>query len=204
MDRTAATIRDYDATAAKFDQAYCRRIYFKAQLDRFLSRVPPPATVLDVGCGTGHVARYLCKNGYSVIGIDLSRGMLAIAKARAPAAELLLLDLRKMSGLRREFDAILSIFSLNHVDDVAFSQALADIHAALRRGGWLFLSLPEGEGEVMYCDPLDPTQWMYFHYYSKPAVIAALQRQGFRVVGVEDRFLRKEGHNEFFITACKR
>ncbi|MBB4909180.1 class I SAM-dependent methyltransferase [Actinophytocola algeriensis] len=46
----------------------------------------PPARVLDVGTGTGHVSLLLAGLGYDVTGIDLAEGMLA--KAKEKAAEL--------------------------------------------------------------------------------------------------------------------
>ena len=44
---------------------------------------PAPADVLDVGTGSGHVARLLAGLGHRVTGIDLSAGMLAIAEQHA-------------------------------------------------------------------------------------------------------------------------
>lgn len=43
----------------------------------------PPAEVLDVGCGSGHVALLLPALGYTVTGIDLAEGMLATAREKS-------------------------------------------------------------------------------------------------------------------------
>lgn len=45
----------------------------------------PPARVLDVGTGTGHVSLLLAGLGYDVTGIDLAAGMLAKAREKAAA-----------------------------------------------------------------------------------------------------------------------
>lgn len=42
--------------------------------------------VVDLGCGTGHLARELVQAGYAVDGIDISSSMVAIAKRRVPGA----------------------------------------------------------------------------------------------------------------------
>ncbi|CAG7634861.1 class I SAM-dependent DNA methyltransferase [Paenibacillus allorhizosphaerae] len=46
-----------------------------------------PRTVVDLGCGTGSTAIPLAKQGYEVIGIDLSEDMLAIADQKAAAEQ---------------------------------------------------------------------------------------------------------------------
>ena len=47
----------------------------------------PPATVLDVGCGTGHVAMLLTEEGYEVVGLDASPAMVERAKRTAAAMD---------------------------------------------------------------------------------------------------------------------
>ena len=48
---------------------------------------PPPARVLDVGCGTGVLAARLAASGYEVVGARPSAGMLEVMRERAPAVE---------------------------------------------------------------------------------------------------------------------
>jgi ubiquinone/menaquinone biosynthesis C-methylase UbiE len=47
---------------------------------------PPPAAVIDLGCGTGSLAVLLAEAGYDVQGLDFSAGMVAAAEAKARAA----------------------------------------------------------------------------------------------------------------------
>ncbi len=49
--------------------------------------VPPPARVLDVGCGDGADASVFAAAGYDVHGIDVSPAMVARARARGVQAE---------------------------------------------------------------------------------------------------------------------
>ena len=51
-------------------------------LDRFATRVEGRGRVCDVGCGPGHVARYLHARSVDVFGLDLSSRMVEIAKVR--------------------------------------------------------------------------------------------------------------------------
>lgn len=51
-------------------------------LDVVRSLVPPGAALLDIGCGTGEEALRLAQDGYSVLGIDVSPGMVWQAQAK--------------------------------------------------------------------------------------------------------------------------
>jgi SAM-dependent methyltransferase len=46
---------------------------------------PPPASVLDLGCGTGSLSVLLAVLGYAVTGLDFSEAMIAGAEAKAEA-----------------------------------------------------------------------------------------------------------------------
>ncbi len=92
MNRTA-----YNAIAKQWHAA--RKIFFgreRAYLDTFLAELPAASLILDAGCGTGRpMAAYAIKRGWSVIGIDQSENMLAIAKANYPKERWVLGKLEK-------------------------------------------------------------------------------------------------------------
>jgi SAM-dependent methyltransferase len=65
--------------------AYARRA--APEIVRLLrSRGLRRGRVVEFGCGGGTLAQHLIAAGYEVIGIDISREMLRLARARAPAA----------------------------------------------------------------------------------------------------------------------
>ena len=47
---------------------------------------PAPASVADLGCGTGSLSVLLAGSGYSVTGLDISERMLQLARAKSAAA----------------------------------------------------------------------------------------------------------------------
>lgn len=59
----------------------------RAWLSLLLGVLPPaPATVLDLGCGTGSLSVLLAEAGHAVHGLDFSAQMVAAARAKAAAA----------------------------------------------------------------------------------------------------------------------
>lgn len=81
-----------------------------------------PKNILDIGFGTGILAKKLYDDGYNIYGIDFSNEMLKKAKQKMPNAELLQFDFT--DGLPKEFeqkqfDVILSTYAIHHIDDEA-------------------------------------------------------------------------------------
>jgi SAM-dependent methyltransferase len=55
-----------------------------ADTDFYLRIATEPAMVLDIGCGTGTLSLALAAQGHKVIGVEPARGMLSIARDKAP------------------------------------------------------------------------------------------------------------------------
>jgi SAM-dependent methyltransferase len=111
---------------------------------------PPPARVLDVGCGTGWTSCFLAKRGYHVVGQDIAPDMIAEAENNVARYEtgdrvsFVVADYEEMA-FRSEFDAAVFFDSLHHsVDERA---ALRAVYTALRPGGVCLTSEP-GEGHA--------------------------------------------------------
>src|SRR5215510_16481574 len=66
-------------------------------LNRFAEGVRGRGLVADVGCGPGHVAKYLHDQGVEVVGIDLSAGMVACARELNPALNFRVDDMRALT-----------------------------------------------------------------------------------------------------------
>ena len=98
--------------------------------------------VLELGCGSGLLTRYLVDVGHRVVATDASPAMLEIARESAPGAEEIRLLFLPDDHLP-ECDAVVSI---GHVlsylpDEAALDRALLAAGQALRPGGVLALDL---------------------------------------------------------------
>ena len=95
--------------------------------------------VLDLGCGTGTLARLMAAQGIHVVGIDPDPDMLRVASSKPAAGHI---DWRRgYSDSAGPDSADLAVMS-GHVaqvftDDDAWDQVLTDLHRALIPGGTL-------------------------------------------------------------------
>ncbi len=116
--------------------------------------------LLDAMCGTAEVSLALARDGYRVMGLDLSPAMLAVAACRQaaaadyPARALSLLhgDITCLPTAAGAFDFALvgGNGSFNHLDGGAAARALRELRRVLRQGGALGMELvnPHLLGEI--------------------------------------------------------
>lgn len=107
------------------------------------ARVPARARVLDICCGAGRHTVPLVAAGYHVTGIDRDIPALRVARATAPHADLLALDMRRLGALRAgTFDAALLLWqSFGYFTSAENDAVLAQIARVLRPGGLLLIDL---------------------------------------------------------------
>jgi SAM-dependent methyltransferase len=73
-----------------------------------------PKTILDLGCGTGEVLIRLTSK-YEMTGVDISKEMVDIAKAKTDAASFYVQDMRELN-LEQKHDVVISLFdTVNHL-----------------------------------------------------------------------------------------
>lgn len=127
------------------------------QLDRFLEGLRPhpagarPPTLLDVGCGTGRLARRMFDAGFSVVGVDISPTAIAETRSLAVPSDrggaFLRFDVADVSAAERPringapFDVVVCQLVLSIVGGVLEREnLLRHLHEHLRPGGSLYLS----------------------------------------------------------------
>ena len=101
-------------------------------------------SILDLGCGSGHLAHIIAQSGAHVIGIDSSASMIEAACAAYTDVEFLVADAKDFA-FPLPFDAIFSNATLHWVRDA--EQAVQHIVAALKSGG-RFVAEFGGKGNV--------------------------------------------------------
>lgn len=101
-----------------------------------LPRLPAGGALLDLCCGTGHLAASLVARGFSVTGLDGSADMLRYAQENAPQAQFVEGDARYFQ-LETKFDGVIcASASLNHMETLDDLRAVfTSVNRALKPGG---------------------------------------------------------------------
>jgi SAM-dependent methyltransferase len=140
---SSAVAQLFDAMAPTYDdlEPWYEHLYdlLHAILREAIGRAPTlGARALDAGCGTGFQSALLAELGWQTHGVDVSAGLLAVARQRQPDAALALGSVEALPYPDAGFDAVVCCGStLSFVDDPG--RALRELGRVLRPGGRLLL-----------------------------------------------------------------
>jgi SAM-dependent methyltransferase len=144
---------------------------------------PPPARLLDLGCGTGWTSLAFAKRGYQVTGIDISADMIFHANLNkhheeVENAHFAVGDYEDLEW-RNEFDCAVFYSSLHHALDE--DQALGAAYRALKPGG-VCVTVEPGEGHGAEPESLHAVRKYDVTEKDMPPgrIIAAGKQVGFR------------------------
>ena len=165
------------------------RPLFEAALDA--GAVGPGTAILDVGCGSGLALVLAAERGAVPSGVDISPGLLGIARDRLPHADLRVADMESLPFGDTAFDAVTGVNAFQFAGDPR--RALREAARVTRPGGRVVASLfaaPErSQGTVAHeaMSSLIPPEHAADHApYSLSApgnLEAALRDAGLRVTG---------------------
>ena len=117
-------------------------------------------TVLDIGCGTGHVIADLAHRGLEVVGIDPSEAMLDIARRSHPevvfrCGEANLNDSPESTDQQVPLWGVLARFSLIHIDPHQIDGVFASWAQRMPADGVVLLAFQCADGEGQPVVPFD-------------------------------------------------
>ena len=130
-----ADAASYDATATDFDHLTDRYSTGIASRMLAVAKVEQSDRLLDLGTGTGLLARLAAERGANVVGIDHSEGMLDRARLKAKLATFQVMDAEALQFEDGSFDVAATLYVLRHLPDPR--AACRELHRVLRPGGKL-------------------------------------------------------------------
>ncbi|MER7586733.1 class I SAM-dependent methyltransferase [Micromonospora sp. NPDC127501] len=183
-----ATRTSYDTVAVSYAHLVrdllAEAPYERAALASFAELVQGAGggPVADVGCGTGRITAHLHTLGVDAFGIDLSPGMIAVARRDHP-------ELRFEVGSMTDLDladgsvaGLVAWYSLIHIPDDQIGVVFAHFRRVVRPGGPLLLGFHVGDETTLKTEGYGGHPMNVRVHRRQPAQVAAWLRQsGFTV-----------------------
>jgi SAM-dependent methyltransferase len=158
-----------------------RMWYFEALNRRFTNAldrasVPAKARVLDAGCGTGGLIRFLRQQrpGWEMTGLDFMPLACELARERT-RAEIVQGSIMELPFENESFDAIISADVVCQVEDDR--QALREFSRCVRPGGLVVVNVPAYRWLWSYHDDTCHTK----HRYTRAELVDKFGSEGFQV-----------------------
>lgn len=184
----ADTRTSYDTVAVSYaDQlreSLIKAPSLRAALALFadLVRASGGGPVADVGCGPGHVTDHLQGLGVEAFGIDLSPGMIDVARRAHPRLRFEVGSMTDLDLADASVAGLLAFWSLIHIPDDAVPTVFAHFRRALRPGGPLMLGFHVGSGSRLKTQGYGGHPMKVYVHRRQPDKVAGwLRAAGFRV-----------------------
>ncbi|ASO21209.1 SAM-dependent methyltransferase [Actinoalloteichus hoggarensis] len=207
----SATRTAYDAVAVDYAELLTPELREKpldrAMLAAFaeLVRAAGLGPIADVGCGPGRVTAHLDALDVSVFGIDLSPGMVEVARKRNPGLRFEVGSMTSLDLPDGELGGVLAWYSIIHVPPELLPTVFAEFHRVSAPGGHLLLAFQTGD-ERRHIEQAYGHTLSYDAYRLPPEHIASLLTEaGFVVTArlIREPDLRWDRVPQAYVLATK-
>ena len=184
--------KSYDKVARAYAEHFRDELdhkpFDRKMLDWLVEKVGQLGTICDLGCGPGHIARYLRDRGADVCGIDLSPEMVRQAALLHSDINFTQGDMLRLDRVSDEsFGGVAAFYSVIHIPQPALMPALAEIRRVLRPNGVLLLTHHIGSEVVHREEFLGKEVSMDFIFFETEEMKNYLVRAGFVLEEVIER-----------------
>lgn len=192
MTQQTRDVREsYDQVADEYVTRIAHELEYKPLdrelLTRLVQEVDHSYRTYDLGCGPGHVTRYLHEQGASVAGIDLSPRMIDQARNLNPGIDFQQGDMAALSLQTESCAGLVSFYSLIHFPREQIVQVLQEFRRVLRPGGLLLMAFHLGQ-EIRHMEEWWNRQvHLDFVFFARSEMEEYLRAAGFQVEEVIER-----------------
>jgi SAM-dependent methyltransferase len=187
--------KEYQTSFDLVADEYVRRIFNELQhkpldrqlLDRFAASVREVGPACDMGCGPGHVARYLHERGVQICGIDLSPAMVERARSLTPGVEFRQGDMTALDAPDAAWAGIVAFYSIIHIPRWDMARALRELRRVLRPGGMLLLAFHIGDDTIHLDEWWGQRVSVDFFFFRSDEVAGYLRAAGFEIEEIIER-----------------
>lgn len=189
------TLNNLQNSYTRVAEEYVTRIFNELEhkpldrqlLDRFVEQVRPLGLACDLGCGPGHVARYLHSQGLPVCGVDLSPGMIEQARRLNPEIQFNTGNMMALDVEAEVWGGIAAFYSIIHIPREEIVASLREFKRILRPDGTLLLAFHIGQAALHVEDLWDQPVNLDFTFFQPVEMAGYLEAAGFEVEAVIER-----------------
>lgn len=176
-------IEFYDLVAEITAKEWYSNDVLMPTISDFLSLLPKCPHILDLGCGPGYESMRLSQKGASVVGVDLSKKSIIIAREKNPNCRFEVMDFRHLDISLGRFDGVFASGSLIHVDQQELGKVIKSVHSILNDGGYFLCIVQKGEGIREYWPEIQGKKLRRVIYlYSEELLKKIFENNGFAFV----------------------
>ncbi|KAL9117988.1 MAG: hypothetical protein Q9187_005469 [Circinaria calcarea] len=129
----------YDSLGIRYEEAFGHDVGLQRFIQEALDMLPPTATVLDIGCGTGKpTSAMVTASGRRLHGIDFSPVMIELSRKQVPLGSFQQVNMLEYTP-REPFDAAFTIFSIFPLSREEIITVAAKWAEWIVPGGFLFI-----------------------------------------------------------------
>lgn len=139
--------------------------------------------ILDVGCGTGRLVKYLNEKGFETIGLDPEKEAIKIAKKLNGSKKIIQASAGKLPVKKNSFGLVSAISVIEHLNKKDAENFIKEAKKVLVNGGYIFLITPNYNSPFRF---LLGKKWFAFsdpshiNFFSANTLTSLLKKNGFK------------------------
>jgi SAM-dependent methyltransferase len=173
--------------AEKFYHELDNKPFDRERLTQFAKRLQGRGYVCDLGCGPGHIARYLHNAGAQAFGVDLSFNMVRGALKLNAGLPFVQGDMLALPFADNALAGIAPFYSIIHLPGERVQGALNEMYRVLQPDGLLFLAFHGGEGDIHLDEWFGQSVYVDTSFFAPDEIRAKVENSGFDIERVEER-----------------
>jgi len=188
-DEINPTQSSYDEIADEYTQRISDELKYKPLERELLARFTAGISgeIADVGCGPGHITRYLHDLGAQAFGVDLSPGMIEQAARRNPGIRFEQGDMRALRSDDESLGGLVVLYSIIHIPREEVTDVLRELRRVLKPGGQVLIGFHKGREYLHQAELWGKAVNLDFYFFEPDEMSRYLETAGFTIVEVIER-----------------
>lgn len=185
------TRRSFNLAAEKYFELFKdemkQKEYDRTLLNKFAGNFDSKSIICDVGCGPGHITRYLSDKGLNVFGVDISERCIQIAQRENPRMRFQVMDMGRLDIADKSIDGITSFYSIIHTPKRLVHILFHEFNRVLKKSGKILVVVKKGIAEG-YIDEWEGFKTrLHLTNFTEEELKYYLQTSGFELIFLETR-----------------